>query len=131
MNTTTGVNQAARAEQLRAGWIEVHGSFSEHARQLLEQDPGYSERVLDSLLMPGGTVPPARIKALILLAVDRLARTSGVQERPRTSVARWRSAPARQRCWRRFELTSTMGIHAAEHRRTHPARGAGGGRPAA
>jgi len=46
--TTTGSGQDARHEQLREEWIEVHGSFNEHARGLLEQNPSYFERVLDT-----------------------------------------------------------------------------------
>jgi hypothetical protein len=45
--TTSTADQAARQEQLRADWIEVHGSLNEHARQLLEQNPSYFERVLE------------------------------------------------------------------------------------
>ena len=52
-----------------ADWIEVHGSLGEHARQLLEQDPSYFERVLDftAHAWRHGPLHP-RIKALVLLA---------------------------------------------------------------
>ncbi len=112
--TTTGVNQAARAERLRVDWIEVHGSFHEHARQLLEQDPSYFERVLDFTAHAWRHgVLPGRIKALILLAVDSACSHlwgPGTAQDVRRALALGASP---EEVLETLELTSTMGIHAA------------------
>lgn len=115
MNTTTmGADQAARFERLRAEWIEVHGSFNEHARGLLEQNPSYFERVLGftAHAWRRGPLPP-RIKALILLAVDSAASHlwgPGAADDVRRALALGAS-PAE--VLETLELTSTIGIHAA------------------
>jgi len=115
MNTaTTNADRDARQEQLRADWIEVHGSLSDHARQLLEHNPSYFERVLDftAHAWRRGPLPP-RIKALILLAVDSAASHlwgPGAADDVRRALALGAS-PAE--VLETLELTSTMGIHAA------------------
>jgi alkylhydroperoxidase/carboxymuconolactone decarboxylase family protein YurZ len=115
MNTTTSrAGQTTRQERLRADWIEVHGSLGEHARQLLEQDPSYFERVLDftAHAWRRGPLPP-RVKALILLAVDSACSHlwgPGTADDVRRALALGAS-PAE--VLETLELTSTMGIHAA------------------
>ena len=87
--------------------------IDEHAQQLLEQDPGYLERVQQFIEHPWrrGPLPP-RIKALIALAVDSAASHlwgPGAADDVRRAVALGAS-PAE--VLETLELTSTMGIHA-------------------
>jgi alkylhydroperoxidase/carboxymuconolactone decarboxylase family protein YurZ len=112
--TTTPADQAARQEQLRADWIEVHGSLNEYARVLLEQNPSYFERVLcfTAHAWRRGPLPP-RIKALILLAVDSAASHlwwPGAANDVRRALA---LGAGTAEVLETLELTSTMGIHAA------------------
>jgi alkylhydroperoxidase/carboxymuconolactone decarboxylase family protein YurZ len=99
---------------LRAAWTEVHGPLNAAAEDLLEQDPSYFERVLafTGHAWRRGPLEP-RIKALILLAVDSAAShlngpaTAGDVRRALALGA----TPAE--VLETLELTSTMGIHAA------------------
>lgn len=101
--------------QLRDAWTEVHGPLNAAAEQLLQQNPGYFARVLDftAHAWRRGPLEP-RIKALILLSVDSAAthrNAPGAADNVRRALALG-ATPAE--VLETLELTSTMGIHAAQ-----------------
>ncbi|MBX5442423.1 MAG: carboxymuconolactone decarboxylase family protein [Solirubrobacteraceae bacterium] len=103
-----------RRAELRAAWTEVHGPPNAAAEQLLEQSPSYFARVLDftAHAWRRGPLPP-KVKALILLAVDSAAshrNGPGAADDVRRALALG-ATPAE--VLEVLELTSTMGIHAA------------------
>jgi len=103
-----------RRAELRAAWTEVHGPPNAAAEELLEQNPSYFERVLDftAHAWRRGPLPP-KVKALILLAVDSAAshlNGPGAADDVRRALALG-ATPAE--VLETLELTSTMGIHAA------------------
>jgi alkylhydroperoxidase/carboxymuconolactone decarboxylase family protein YurZ len=110
MTTTADTDAAA----LRAAWTEVHGPPNAAAEQLLAQNPSYFTRVLDftAHAWRRGPLPP-KVKALVLLAVDSAAshlNGPGAADDVRRALALGAS-PAE--VLETLELTSTMGIHAA------------------
>jgi len=110
MTTTTDTDAAA----LRAAWTEVHGPPNAAAEQLLTLNPAYFARVLDftAHAWRRGPLEP-KVKALILLAVDSAAshlNGPGAADDVRRALALGAS-PAE--VLETLELTSTMGIHAA------------------
>jgi alkylhydroperoxidase/carboxymuconolactone decarboxylase family protein YurZ len=107
---TTDTDTAA----LREAWAEVHGPPNAAAEELLRQNPGYFARVLDFTAHPWrhGPLEP-KMKALILLAVDSAAshlNAPGAGDDVRRALALG-ATPAE--VLETLELTSTMGIHAA------------------
>jgi alkylhydroperoxidase/carboxymuconolactone decarboxylase family protein YurZ len=111
--TADGITQR-RAEELRAAWTEVHGAPNAAAEQLLAHNPGYFERVLDftAHAWRRGPLEP-KVKALVMLAVDSAAshlNGPGTADDVRRALALGAS-PAE--VLETLELTSTMGIHAA------------------
>jgi alkylhydroperoxidase/carboxymuconolactone decarboxylase family protein YurZ len=114
MSTTADSVSDARRQELREAWTEVHGPPNDAAQQLLAQHPGYFARVLDFTAHPWrrGPLPP-KVKALILLAVDSAAshlNGPGTADDVRRALALG-ATPAE--VLETLELTSTMGIHAA------------------
>ena len=114
MSTTADTASEPRRQELREAWAEVHGPPNDAAEQLLEQNPGYFARVLDftAHAWRRGPLPP-RVKALILLAVDSAAshlNAPGTADDVRRALALG-ATPAE--VLETLELTSTMGIHAA------------------
>ena len=108
--TTAGLDRQA----LREAWTEVHGSPNAAAEQLLELNPGYFARVLDftAHAWRRGPLEP-KVKALVLLAVDSAASHlygPGAADDVRRALALG-ATPAE--VLETLELTSTMGIHAA------------------
>ncbi len=104
----------AGADALRRAWTEVHGPLNAAAEDLLEQNPGYFERVLDFTghAWRHGPLEP-KVKALILLCVDSAAshlNGPGTADDVRRALALG-ATPAE--ILETLELTSTMGIHAA------------------
>lgn len=101
-------------EALRTAWIEVHGPLNQAAEDLLEQNPAYFARVLDFTGHAWRHGPlPSKIKALIMLAVDSAPshlNFEGAADDVRRALALGAS-PAE--VLETLELTSTMGIHAA------------------
>ena len=59
-NTPDDHGPPARADALRHAWTEVHGPLNAAAEDLLEQNPGYFERVLDFTAHPGATARSSR-----------------------------------------------------------------------
>jgi alkylhydroperoxidase/carboxymuconolactone decarboxylase family protein YurZ len=109
--TATGTD----AESLRAAWTEVHGDLDEAAQELLAQDPGYFARVLDFTghAWRNGPLEP-KVKALVLLAVDSAAthrNAAGTAADVRRALA---LGASHAEVLETLELTSTMGIHAAQ-----------------
>ena len=99
---------------LREGWTEVHGPPNAAAEELLRQNPSYFARVLDftAHAWRRGPLEP-KVKALILLAVDSAAshlHGPGAADDVRRALALG-ATPAE--VLETLELTSTMGIHAA------------------
>jgi alkylhydroperoxidase/carboxymuconolactone decarboxylase family protein YurZ len=99
---------------LRAAWTEVHGAPNPAAEQLLALNPSYFARVLDftAHAWRHGPLEP-KIKALVLLAVDSAAshlHGPGAADDVRRALALG-ATPAE--VLETLELTSTMGIHAA------------------
>jgi alkylhydroperoxidase/carboxymuconolactone decarboxylase family protein YurZ len=99
---------------LRAAWTEVHGPLNPGAKDLLEQNPTYFARVLDftAHAWRHGPLQP-KIKALIMLTVDSAAshlNAVGTADDVRRALALG-ATPAE--VLETLELTSTMGIHAA------------------
>ena len=99
---------------LREGWTEVHGPLNAAAEELLRQNPGYFSRVLDftAHAWRHGPLEP-KVKALVLLAVDSAAchlNGPGAADDVRRALAVG-ATPAE--VLETLELTSTMGIHAA------------------
>jgi alkylhydroperoxidase/carboxymuconolactone decarboxylase family protein YurZ len=99
---------------LRADWKEVHGPLNSAAENLLEQHPAYFERVLNftAHAWRHGPLEP-KVKALILLSVDSAAshlNGPGTAENVRRALA---LGATRAEVLETLELTSTMGIHAA------------------
>jgi alkylhydroperoxidase/carboxymuconolactone decarboxylase family protein YurZ len=110
MTTDTDTDAAA----LREAWAEVHGPLNAAAEELLRQNPSYFGRVLDftAHAWRRGPLEP-KIKALILLAVDSAAshlNGPGAADDVRRALALG-ATPAE--VLETLELTSTMGIHAA------------------
>src|SRR5581483_4750874 len=99
---------------LRDAWSEVHGPPNAAAEELLRLNPSYFARVLDftAHAWRRGPLEP-KIKALLLLAVDSAAshlNGPGAADDVRRALALGAS-PAE--VLETLELTSTMGIHAA------------------
>jgi alkylhydroperoxidase/carboxymuconolactone decarboxylase family protein YurZ len=111
MSTTTETDRRAA---LRAAWTEVHGPLNPAAEDLLDQHPSYFARVLDftAHAWRRGPLEP-KVKALILLAVDSAAShlngPGTVQDVQRALALGATPAEVLET----LELTSTMGIHAA------------------
>jgi alkylhydroperoxidase/carboxymuconolactone decarboxylase family protein YurZ len=110
MTTETDVDSAA----LREAWTEVHGPPNAAAEELLRQNPSYFARVLDftAHAWRSGPLEP-KIKALIMLAVDSAAshlNGPGTADDVRRALALG-ATPAE--VLETLELTSTIGIHAA------------------
>lgn len=108
--TTSDVDRRA----LREAWTEVHGPPNAAAEQLLNDDPSYFARVLDFTAHPWrrGPLEP-KVKALILLAVDSAAshlNRAGAADDVRRALA---LGATPDEVLETLELTSTMGIHAA------------------
>ena len=100
---------------LRAAWNEVHGELNAAAEQMLAQDPGYFARVLDftAHAWRRGPLEP-KIKALVLLAVDSAVTHRngvGTADDVRRALA---LGATFEEVLETLELTSTMGIHAAQ-----------------
>ena len=109
MTTTTDTDAAA----LRGAWTEVHGPPNAAAEELLRQNPSYFARVLDftAHAWRRGPLEP-KVKALILLAVDSAAsHLHGPGAARRRRALALGATPAE--VLETLELTSTMGIHAA------------------
>ena len=104
---------ASRRARLREEWIAAHGSWNEDWSAFLEVDPGFFERYLALAAHPWRHGPlPAKVKALIQLAVDAAAthlHAPGVRHHIASALAHGAS-PAE--IIETLELTSTMGIHA-------------------
>jgi alkylhydroperoxidase/carboxymuconolactone decarboxylase family protein YurZ len=99
---------------LREAWTEVHGPPNAAAEDLLRLNPSYFERVLDftAHAWRHGPLEP-KIKALVLLAVDSAAshlNGPGATDDVRRALSLG-ATPAE--VLETLELTSTMGIHAA------------------
>ena len=111
MSTTADTDRRA---ELRAAWTEVHGPLNAAAEDLLEQHPSYFERVLNftAHAWRRGPLEP-KVKALILLSVDSAASHlygPGTVENVRRALA---LGATPDEVLETLELTSTMGIHAA------------------
>lgn len=111
MTTATDIDTQA----LRDAWIEVHGPLNDAAQDLLATNPAYFARVLDftAHAWRRGPLPP-KIKALVLLAVDSAAthrNGPGAADNVRRALALGATPEEIQET---LELTSTMGIHAAQ-----------------
>jgi alkylhydroperoxidase/carboxymuconolactone decarboxylase family protein YurZ len=102
-------------DALRQAWTEAHGPPNAAAEQLLRQNPGYFARVLDFTAHAWRRGPLApKVKALVLLAVDSAAthlNGPGAADDVRRALALG-ATPAE--VLETLELTSTMGIHAAQ-----------------
>ncbi len=110
MTTETDIDPAA----LREAWTEVHGPPNEAAEELLRLNPGYFARVLDftAHAWRHGPLEP-KIKALVMLAVDSAAshlNGPGAADDVRRALA---LGATTAEVLETLELTSTMGIHAA------------------
>jgi alkylhydroperoxidase/carboxymuconolactone decarboxylase family protein YurZ len=111
---TTTIDPDIDAGALRAAWTEVHGPPNAAAEDLLRLNPSYFARVLDftAHAWRRGPLEP-KVKALVLLAVDSAAshlNGPGTADDVRRALALG-AAPAE--VLETLELTSTMGIHAA------------------
>jgi alkylhydroperoxidase/carboxymuconolactone decarboxylase family protein YurZ len=111
--TETTVERPTPAE-LEAAWNDVHGPLNEAGRQLLDQDPSYFARVLEFTAHPWrqGPLEP-KVKALVLLAVDSAPshlHEAGALQNVRRALA---LGATKAEVLETLELTSTMGIHAA------------------
>jgi len=110
VSETTDIDRQA----LREAWTEVHGPPNAAAEQLLEQNPRYFARALDFTAHAWRRGPLApKVKALILLAVDSAAshlNRDGAVDDVRRALALGASPTE---VLETLELTSTMGIHAA------------------
>jgi alkylhydroperoxidase/carboxymuconolactone decarboxylase family protein YurZ len=99
---------------LRDAWTEVHGPPNHAAEELLRLNPSYFARVLDFTAHPWrhGPLEP-KIKALVMLAVDSAAshlNGPGAVDDVRRALA---LGATTAEVLETLELTSTMGIHAA------------------
>jgi len=99
---------------LREAWKAVHGPPDAAAEELLQQNPSYFARVLDFTAHAWryGPLEP-KVKALVLLAVDSAAshlNGPGAADDVRRALA---LGATRAEVLETLELTSTMGIHAA------------------
>lgn len=111
MTTTSEATEQA----LRDAWIEVHGELDAAAEQMLAQDPGYFARALDftAHAWRRGPLEP-KVKALVLLALDSAVthrNAAGTADDVRRAVA---LGASHEEVLETLELTSTMGIHAAQ-----------------
>lgn len=101
-------------QQLRERWEEAHGPMTTAALDLLDADPAYFAKALAFTAHPfrHGPLPP-KIKALVLLAVDSAAshlHRDGAERDVRLATA---LGASREEILETLQLTSTMGIHAA------------------
>jgi alkylhydroperoxidase/carboxymuconolactone decarboxylase family protein YurZ len=99
---------------LREAWSDVHGPPNAAAEELLRLNPSYFARVLDftAHAWRHGPLEP-KVKALVMLAVDSAAshlNGPGAGDDVRRALALG-ATPAE--VLETLELTSTMGIHAA------------------
>jgi alkylhydroperoxidase/carboxymuconolactone decarboxylase family protein YurZ len=111
---TTTADTTIDTGALREAWTEVHGPLNAAAEQLLLMNPSYFARVLDftAHAWRRGPLEP-KVKALVLLAVDSAAshlHGPGAADDVRRALALG-ATPAEM--LETLELTSTMGIHAA------------------
>ena len=111
---TTTTDATIDTDALREAWTKVHGPPNAAAEELLRLNPSYFARVLDftAHAWRRGPLPP-KVKALILLAVDSAAshlNGPGAADDVRRALALG-ATPAE--VLETLELTSTMGIHAA------------------
>lgn len=99
---------------LREAWTRVHGPPNHAAEELLRLNASYFARVLDFTAHAWRRGPLApKVKALILLAVDSAAshlHGPGAADDVRRALALGATPPE---ILETLELTSTMGIHAA------------------
>src|SRR5215472_4267272 len=110
----TATDTTLHTRALRDAWTEVHGPPNAAAEELLRVNPSYFARVLDftAHAWRRGPLEP-KVKALILLAVDSAAshlNGPGAADDVRRALALG-ATPAE--VLETLELTSTMGIHAA------------------
>src|SRR5690349_19487331 len=99
---------------LREAWTEVHGPPNAAAEEVVRANPSYFARVLDftAHAWRNGPLEP-KVKALVLLAVDSAAshlNGPGAADDVRRALA---LGATRAEVLETLELTSTMGIHAA------------------